>query len=140
MKKQYPSKLTYLIHKVIYCHFRKKCLKLCTHTIYIVSQKCSQPPTQRYDFKKNNRRNPGNVETSNVFVELSKNFMTPCYGWGSTASRLQPLWGGSLLFTIKFPKIPGTHFINLGRMKGWVDLGATQWVWTRDPWIGNPVL
>ena len=27
------------------------------------------------------------------------------YGWGSTASRLVP---GSLLFTTKFPDIPGT--------------------------------
>ena len=35
-----------------------------------------------------------------------------------TASRLQPLRGGSLLFTIQFPEIPGTHFIDLGRMKG----------------------
>ena len=25
--------------------------------------------------------------------------MAPFYGWGSTASRLQPLRGGSLLFT-----------------------------------------
>ena len=24
----------------------------------------------------------------------------------------------SLLFTIQFPEIPGTHFIDLGRMKG----------------------
>ena len=37
--------------------------------------------------------------------------MAPFYGWGSTASRLQPLRGGSLLFTIQFPEIPGTHFI-----------------------------
>ena len=29
------------------------------------------------------------------------------YGWGSTASRLQPLRGGSLLFTTQFPEIPG---------------------------------
>ena len=35
--------------------------------------------------------------------------MAPFYGWGSTASRLEPLWGGSLLFTTKFPEIPGTH-------------------------------
>ena len=28
---------------------------------------------------------------------------------GSTASRLEPLRGGSLLFTTKFPEIPGTH-------------------------------
>ena len=51
--------------------------------------------------------------------------MAPFYGRGSTASRLQPLRGGSLLFTTKFPDIPGTHFIDLGRMKGWVDLGAS---------------
>ena len=37
--------------------------------------------------------------------------MVPFYGWGSTASRLEPLQGGSLLFTTKFPEIPGTHFI-----------------------------
>ena len=49
---------------------------------------------------------------------FKKNIMAPFYGWGSTASRLKPLRGGSLLFTTKFPEIPGTHFINLGRMKG----------------------
>ena len=37
---------------------------------------------------------------------------------GSTASKLEPLRGGSLLFTTKFPGIPGTQFIDLGRMKG----------------------
>ena len=26
--------------------------------------------------------------------------------------------GASLLFTTKFPKLPGNHLINLGRMKG----------------------
>ena len=45
----------------------------------------------------------------------------------SAASRLQSLRGGSLLFTTKLPEIPGIHLINLGRMKDWVDLGATQW-------------
>ena len=53
--------------------------------------------------------------------------MAPFYGWGSTASRLQPLQGGSLLFTTQFPEIPGTHFTDPGRMKGRVDLGATRW-------------
>ena len=43
--------------------------------------------------------------------------MAPFYGWGSTASRLEPLQGCSLLFTTKFPEIPGAHFIDLGRMK-----------------------
>ena len=65
--------------------------------------------------------------------------MAPFYGLGSTASRLEPLRGGTLLFTTKFPKISGTHFTDLRRMKGWVYLGATQWFWARDPWIENPV-
>ena len=51
-------------------------------------------------------------------LKKNKNFMVPFYGWGSTASRLVPLQGGSLLFTTKFPDVPGTHFIDLGRMKG----------------------
>ena len=45
---------------------------------------------------------------------------------------------GSLLFTTKFPEITGTRFIDLGRMKGWVDFGVTKWFSKRDPWIGNP--
>ena len=42
--------------------------------------------------------------------------MSPFYGWGSTASRLEPLQRGSLPFTTKFPEIPGTYFIDLRRM------------------------
>ena len=53
--------------------------------------------------------------------------MASFYGWGSTVSRLEPLRGGSLLFTIKFPEIPVFHFIDLGRIKRWVGLGAAQW-------------
>ena len=44
--------------------------------------------------------------------------MAPFYGQGLTASRLVPLQGGSLLFTTKFPEIPGIHLVYLGRMKG----------------------
>ena len=50
----------------------------------------------------------------NLAIKLKKNFkkktnfMAPFYGWGSTASRLEPLQGVSLLFTTKFPEIPGT--------------------------------
>ena len=43
--------------------------------------------------------------------------MAPFYGWGSTASRLELIRGGSLLFPTKFTEIPGTHFIDLKRMK-----------------------
>ena len=35
--------------------------------------------------------------------------MAPFYGWGSTASGLHPLQGGSLLFIIQFPEIPGIY-------------------------------
>ena len=44
--------------------------------------------------------------------------VAPFYGWGSTASKLQSLRGGSLLFTTKFPEISDIHFIDLGSMKG----------------------
>ena len=44
--------------------------------------------------------------------------MATFHGWGSTVSRLESLRRGSLLFTTKFPKILGIHFIDLGRMKG----------------------
>ena len=64
--------------------------------------------------------------------------MAPFYGWGSTASRLDLIQGGSLLFTTRFPEVAGTHFIDLGRMKARVDLGTTQWFLTHDPRIGNP--
>ena len=44
--------------------------------------------------------------------------MTPFYGCGSTASRLeQSLWGGGLLCTARFPEILGTHSTDLGRIK-----------------------
>ena len=56
-------------------------------------------------------------QTANIKLKLKKLY-APFYRWGSTASRLEPLRGGSLLFTTKFPEIPGTHFIDLGRMKG----------------------
>ena len=44
--------------------------------------------------------------------------MAPFYGWGSTPSRLEPLQGASLLFTTKLLELAGSHFIDLGRMKG----------------------
>ena len=60
------------------------------------------------------------------------------YEWSSTSSSLEPLQGDSLLFTTKSPEILGTHLIDLGKMKCWDDLGATQWFWTQDSWIRNP--
>ena len=44
--------------------------------------------------------------------------MAPFYGCGSIASGLEPLRGSGFLFTTKFTEISGTHFINLGMMKG----------------------
>ena len=37
----------------------------------------------------------------------------------------EPLRGVALLFTTKFPEIPGTHLIDLGRMKEFKGLGVT---------------
>ena len=45
--------------------------------------------------------------------------MAPFYAWGSTASRLQRHFEEAVLpLTTKFPEIPDTHLIDLGRMKG----------------------
>ena len=56
-----------------------------------------------------------------TFIRITFSFVRhktlKLYGWGSTASRLEALRGGSLLLTTKFPEIPGTHLIDLGRMK-----------------------
>ena len=79
------------------------------------------------------------VDQENLIYVKNLNFMAPFYAWGSTGSKLEPLQGDSLLFTTNFPEIHGTHFIDLERMKSWVDLGATQQFWTWEPWIGNPV-
>ena len=49
----------------------------------------------------------------------------------------EPLRGDSLLFIIQFPGVPpATDLIDLRRMKGWIDRGATQWFCTLDPRIG----
>ena len=64
--------------------------------------------------------------------------MAPFYGWGSIVWKLKNHWGNSWLATTKFRRVPGTHFINLEKMKDWVDLEATEWFWTQDSWIGNP--
>ena len=42
------------------------------------------------------------------------------FDWGCRV-----LQGDSLLFTTNSPGSPGTHLIDLGRMKGWVNLGVT---------------
>ena len=39
------------------------------------------------------------VKETIITVEKKTNFMAPFYGWGSTASRLEPLRRGSVLFT-----------------------------------------
>ena len=43
--------------------------------------------------------------------------MAPFCGWGSTASRLEPLRGGSLLFTTKFPEI---SYLELSKTLLWI--------------------
>ena len=52
----------------------------------------------------------------NLIDKKNQNFMAPFYGWGSTASRLQPLRGGSLLFTTEFPDI---LVLTLSTSEGW---------------------
>ena len=91
-KNYYPVSLLSVVSKVFE--------KLVNNMLVDHPEKCSLFSGFQYDLKK------------------KKNFMAPFYGWGSTASRLEPLRGGSLLITTKFPEVPGTHSIDLGRMKG----------------------
>ena len=63
-----------------------------------------------------------NVQLVNLMMDYKKQLCDPFLWTGSTVSRLEPLQGGILLFTTKFPEIPGTHFIDPGRMK------APHWV------------
>ena len=53
-----------------------------------------------------------------------KNFMPP-FRFKCLKST-EPLQVSSSLFITQFREIPGTDFINLGRIKGWLNLGATR--------------
>ena len=55
--------------------------------------------------------------------------MAPFYGWGSTASRLEPLRGGSLLFTTKFPEIPGTLAETIQLIRGASQVNGFCMIW-----------
>ena len=71
-----------------------------------------------------------------MFFFMKKNFMTLfMHGWGSTASRLErePLREGSLLFTIKLPEFPGTHFLSTSE-------GQTTQILKSDPKKGVSVV
>ena len=54
---------------------------------------------------------------TNVERGLDENAEKFQYGGGGTASRLELLREGSLLLTTKFPEIPGTPFIDLGKIE-----------------------
>ena len=96
--------------------------------------KISSPasPPETYMLSSKSYKYDNYVKTT--YKTFLKNFMTGFNGWCSTASRSEPVWGGSLLFTTRFPEFPGTHFIDIGSL----NLGATQWFRMRDPWIGDP--
>lgn len=53
--------------------------------------------------------------------------MTTFYGWGSTDSRLQSHYEDNLFSSTKYLKGPGTYLIDLGWIRGRIELGATQW-------------
>ena len=50
--------------------------------------------------------------------------MAPFYGWGSTASRLEPLWGGSLLYNTKSPEF---LVLILSNSEGWKAESTLGW-------------
>ena len=66
--------------------------------------------------KKNKRNYSGKKNLFKISKTKKRNFIAPLYRWGSTASSLEPLRGGSLLFTTKFPEIPE---LILSTLEGW---------------------
>ena len=49
-----------------------------------------------------------------------------------------PVQRDRLFFTTKYSEGPGSHLINLRRMKDRVNIGGPQWFSNCVPWIGNP--
>ena len=56
---------------------------------------------------------------------LKKNCDSFLWMWFNCLKVTKPLRGDGLLFTTRSPGLPGTNLVDLIRMKGWVDLGAT---------------
>ena len=61
------------------------------------------------------------VLLSQILKETLKNFMAPFYGWGSTASRLVPLRGGSLHFATKLSQILPPRYSWYSFYRTWKD-------------------
>ena len=77
---------------------------------------------------------------SRLMLQKKPLFLKKSYGpflWMgfNCLNAIESLQWDSLLFTTKCPGVPGTRFINPGRMKDWANLEANQWFWTRDPLI-----
>ena len=123
-------------------------LKLCVTELDVLEKKKNCP--------KNLENRPKNAPKQG-FLNLLKNLVINIY-WicsimktyikKTTNQTLWPLFMDGVQLSqgytatsrrqLSLPEIPGTHLIDLGRMTGSVDLGATQWFWTWDPWIENP--
>ena len=79
----------------------------------------------------------------NAKKKRQKIFLPSFYGWDSTAERLKPLRGGSLLFTTKFPEFPGTHFYQPQkdeRLSYQVDLNTGPLEWESSALTTRPLL
>ena len=64
--------------------------------------------------------------SSHVFDFLKRIFVPFLWLVFKCLKATEPLQGGWLLFSTKFSEMPGTHFINLRKMEGWVDFGVAQ--------------
>ena len=57
-----------------------------------------------------------------------KNFIVSFLWTGPNCLKAsEPQRGDSLSFTTRYPDVPVTHLINIGRMKGWVEFRAIEW-------------
>ena len=68
---------------------------------------------------------------------LKKKNYGPFYGSSSTVSRIHSHYKQTVLFfTFTSPGVPGTHFINLKRMKAESTLERLSGFQPRTPWLG----
>ena len=82
---------------------------------------------------------PPLLKFQNFSLKLKKKFKVygPFLWMGFNCLKATATSRRQFTFYHSVPRNSRYSFYDLVRMKGWVDLGATQWFWTRNPWTGN---
>ena len=120
----------WVIPKITSANLCKPIHDIINYSIFICpfeSGKCGKEWKKLPKFEHLENENSFSDEGKNVLRSFlrafKKNFIAPFYGWGSTASRLQLLRGGSL---VKKGKIADTSFTNT-YFEEYLPMSACEW-------------